>query len=151
MEQTVVKIYRGRQQAATTEYMEDAEKMAQKGYKPTNQVWTPGLYGFGSFVIALLLCFIVIGFIVFIYMLIVKPAGALTVTYSLMSQNESIKTCPKCAESVKMAAIICHYCGHHFDVIEKIPEILNVSNQTKRKRSGAEDFGRKLGRLFAKK
>ena len=55
--------------------------MAQRNYYPTTQNFVPGSYGCGSFIVATLLCFIVIGVIVFIYMLIVKPPGVLTVTY----------------------------------------------------------------------
>ena len=55
--------------------------MAAHGYVPTSQTWTPGEYGCGSFLVALLLCLLVIGILVFIYMLIVKPPGTLTVTY----------------------------------------------------------------------
>lgn len=35
-----------------------------------------------AFTVALLLCLLLIGILVFIYMLVVKPDGTLTVTYS---------------------------------------------------------------------
>lgn len=57
--------------------------MAAAGYYPTSQIWTPGAYGCGSFLLALLLCVILVGILIFIYMLIVKPDGTLTVTYEL--------------------------------------------------------------------
>jgi hypothetical protein len=103
-------------------YQEDSVKMAAAGYFPTSQVWTPGEYGCGSFILALILCVIIIGFLIFVYMLIVKPDGTLTVTYELrlpvLSANPIFseqKTCPKCAEQVKAAALICRFCGHEFE------------------------------------
>lgn len=41
----------------------------------------------------------------------VSPAGTLTVTYELQVQE---KTCPRCAERVKAAALMCRYCGYEF-------------------------------------
>jgi len=64
-------------------FKDDSEKMAAKGYFPTSQSWVPGSYSCGAFIVALLLCIIFIGILVFIYMLIVKPAGVLSVTYEL--------------------------------------------------------------------
>ena len=61
------------------------EEMIEKGYQPVVQSWADGSWGCGSFLVALLLCFVVIGLVVFVYMLIVKPAGTLTVTYRLKS------------------------------------------------------------------
>jgi len=81
MESTIVKTYPGRELAATQAFQRDAAAMAAKGYHPTSQQYVPGSYGCGSFIVAALLCFVLIGIIVFIYMLIVKPAGVLTVTY----------------------------------------------------------------------
>jgi hypothetical protein len=66
----------------------DAARMASQGYTPASQVWAPGSWGCGAFILATLLCFVLIGFIVFIYMLIVKPAGSLTVTYELMNKEQ---------------------------------------------------------------
>lgn len=151
MQQTIVKTYEGNQQLATSAYQEDAAKMATLGYVPTSQVWAPGTYGCGAFILALLLCFVFIGFLVFIYMLIVKPAGTLTVTYTIAARTDPEKTCPQCAERVKAAATVCRYCGHKF---ETVPVVAVEELRTARpiqSRSGAEEFGRKLGRLFASK
>jgi hypothetical protein len=81
-EEIIVKSYKGTQEKAMAAFRSDATKMASSGYSPTSQVWAPGAYGCGSFVLALILCFVIIGLIIFVYMLIVKPAGTLTVTYS---------------------------------------------------------------------
>lgn len=116
---TIVETYRGSQAKAQKLFLKDAEKKAEKGYKPVSEQWEQGSYGCGSFLLALLLCLVIIGFIVFIYMLIVKPPGTLTVTYALQEDPDEVstsseKTCPRCAEQVKSAAVVCRFCGHEF-------------------------------------
>ena len=121
LRQVIVKTYKGNQARASEIYQKDAVIMAEKGYVPTSQSWAQGSYGCGSFLLALLLCFILIGFIIFIYMLLVKPEGTLSVTYELQKDNSKPlvtseeKTCPRCAEQVKLAAKVCRFCGHNFD------------------------------------
>lgn len=103
-------------------YQADAANMAAAGFFPISQSWAPGTYGCGAFLIALLLCVVLIGILVFIYMLIVKPDGTLTVTYEfrpiLVTSTNAVsvaeKTCPRCAEQVKAAASACRFCGYEF-------------------------------------
>lgn len=86
---TIVRAYRGKQQAdAVAWFEEDAAELAPSGYVPTSQSWAPGQWGAGAFIVALLLVFILVGILVFIYMLLVKPAGTLTVTYTKMTSPE---------------------------------------------------------------
>lgn len=79
----IVKTYKGNQAKATAAFQADAAKMAKQGYVPISQDWAQGSYGCGAFLVALLLCAVLIGILVFIYMVIVKPPGTLTVTYQL--------------------------------------------------------------------
>ena len=112
----IVRRYRGHQTRATADFQRDAQNLVAKGYYPVNEVWAPGSWGCGAFLIALLLCFVLIGFVVFIYMVIVKPDGTLTVTYEYMPQQPVAdeKACPRCAERVKAAALVCRFCGNEF-------------------------------------
>ena len=81
----IVKNYQGNSESATRKFQKDSVKMAEQGYFPVSQSWTPGTYGFGCFIVAVLLVLFVIGVLVFIYMLVVKPEGTLTVTYELQA------------------------------------------------------------------
>ena len=78
---TTTRSYRGSLHDATAAFQRDAAVMAGADWFPTSQTYAPGSYGCGAFLVALLLCFILVGFLIFIYMLIVKPDGALVVTY----------------------------------------------------------------------
>ena len=121
MRQPVVKTYQGTHREAVTLFQRDALVMAKQGYFPVSQDYSPGAYGCGAFLIALLLCLVLVGILVFIYMLFVKPPGTLTVVYEYRESDseedtdgDPAKICPMCAESVKEAAKICRYCGHEF-------------------------------------
>uniref|UniRef100_E6XSF7 PDZ domain-containing protein n=1 Tax=Shewanella putrefaciens (strain 200) TaxID=399804 RepID=E6XSF7_SHEP2 len=122
LEDTLVKSYVGKEIEATEQFQKDSKFMASLGYYPVNQQYTQGSYGVGAFLIALFLCFFFfIGILAFIFMLIVKPAGSLTVTYKRRESEASPaaarsdeKICPDCAEPVKAEAKICRYCRHSF-------------------------------------
>jgi len=85
----VVKTYLGSQSVASATFQKDAPVMAEQGYFPTTQNYTPGSYSCGAFIGALLLCLLLIGIIIFIYMLIVKPDGTLSVTYELKQSADA--------------------------------------------------------------
>lgn len=110
----IVKTYKGSESSAAAAFQADAVKMAAQGYFPSAQNWAPGSYGCGSFVFALILCVLIIGILIFIYMLLVKPDGTLTVTYSLgdgIATPDTHLRCPDCAEFVLKAARVCKHCG----------------------------------------
>jgi hypothetical protein len=82
-QQIVVRTYQGSQSSASEQFQRDAALMAQHGYAPVAQSWAPGSWGCGAWLLALVLCVVLIGLLVFVYLLIVKPGGTLTVTYQL--------------------------------------------------------------------
>jgi uncharacterized membrane protein YagU involved in acid resistance len=85
---TLIRIYRGRNQPDAVERMApDAAALADDGYIVTAQSWAQGSYGCGAFLVALILFIVFIGLLVFLYMLLVKPDGTLTVTYTLRTES----------------------------------------------------------------
>jgi hypothetical protein len=80
-EQIIVKTYMGSQAQATMSFQADAMRMAAQGYFPMFQSWVPGRWRPRAFIAAVLLCLLIVGIPALIYMLIVTPEGALTVTY----------------------------------------------------------------------
>src|SRR4029078_12485998 len=89
--------------------------MASENYFPTSQSWAPGQWSGRAFAIAILLMFLFgLGILILAYMLIVKPDGILTVAYERRTASVAEKTGPECAERIKAAALVCHFCGHKF-------------------------------------
>ena len=114
----VIRRYTGTESSSHAAFQKNALAMAAHNYFPTSQSWAPGRWGVGHFIVALLLCLILIGILAFIYMLVVKPSGTLTVTYERRAASAKVKTCPRCAEQIKAAALVCHFCGQEFAVEE---------------------------------
>lgn len=74
----VVRVYQGKKQFdAEQAFAADASVLAADGYRPTNQRWADGKPGVGRV--------LAIG----IFALVAKPAGTLTVTYELVSPEQS--------------------------------------------------------------
>jgi len=111
----IVRAYKGSHTETYAAFQKEAGEMASHSYFPASQNWIPGQWGTGHFVVALLLCFVFfIGVLVFIYMLVVKPNGTLTVTYELRAAAAAEKTCPNCAEQIKSRALVCYFCNYEF-------------------------------------
>jgi hypothetical protein len=86
MQPVLVRLYKGSQDQAMQAFQRDASVLAPLGYVPMSQSWAPGSWGCGAFLVALLLCIVLVGIVVFIYLLVVKPPGTLTVTYHLQQK-----------------------------------------------------------------
>ena len=86
----ITRTYAGNEHRALALYQKDATRLAAEGYFPISQIYTSGKWSTGDFILALLLTFIIIGILVFLYMIIVKPSGTLTVTYELREAQKSL-------------------------------------------------------------
>lgn len=78
---SIRKTYKGNLKQANKKLEKEMQKMSAKGYELDSKTYIPGQWGCGSFLVAFALCFLFIGIIVFIYMLIVQPPGELQVVY----------------------------------------------------------------------
>ena len=118
----------------------DIRGAADRGYYSDNEVWIPGRWSVGDFLIAAIACLVVVGILVLLAMLMIKPKGTLRITLrrgvtpvGVMSKTEKVpvvpppaaaasvnaalvemKSCPRCAEDVRAAALVCRFCGHNF-------------------------------------
>lgn len=145
----VTKTYKGQPRKAQRLFEGDKRRLAKKGWTPVSERYEQGTWGCLAFTVALLLFIVIIGIIVFLYLLIVKPDGTLFVTYErvvdeaetkenwslfkkkpveriepIVKRDESSpramiieheeKTCPDCAETVKLRANVCRFCGYRF-------------------------------------
>jgi hypothetical protein len=105
----IIRTYKaGSQSQAAAQFARDAQNLARYGYVPVSQSWEQGTWGCGAFLVALLLCVVLVGILIFIYMLIVKPEGSLTVTYRL---EASRPWCPRCHAPLDMGQPTCGQCG----------------------------------------
>ncbi|MBY0429328.1 MAG: hypothetical protein K2Q32_08930 [Alphaproteobacteria bacterium] len=85
----IIKNYTGTPDDVGGIYQADAIKMAAQGYSPAMQSWIPSNWKTSQFLLALLLCLIIVGTIILVYMLIIKPShGTLCVTYKKDAASE---------------------------------------------------------------
>jgi hypothetical protein len=78
----MTRTYRGTPDEVEVLRSAEADVLARQGYVQSSQSYVEGRWNFGSYLAALLLCFVVVGFLILVYMLVMKPAGTLTVTYT---------------------------------------------------------------------
>jgi hypothetical protein len=79
----LIRRYKAAQQAdALAAFEQDARELAKQGYEPVRESWAEGQWGAAALLIALVLLVVLVGLLVLMYMLLVKPAGTLTVTYA---------------------------------------------------------------------
>jgi len=87
--QTITRTYKGPPDRAALLFQQDAAELTTQGYYPMSQTYTPGTWGCGAFLIALALAIVLIGILIFIYMLLVKPDGTLVVIYEYRPSEAS--------------------------------------------------------------
>jgi hypothetical protein len=85
---TIIREYKGKQQKdANGAFAAEAARFAAVGYVVTSQSWAQGQWGCGAWLLgAILILAIGFGLLILLYLLVVKPAGTLTVTYTLQSR-----------------------------------------------------------------
>lgn len=73
--------YPGKYEDAFAAFQYDATRWAKGYWYPTAQTYVPGSWGCGAWVVAFLAMVILVGLIALAYMIAVRPAGELVVTY----------------------------------------------------------------------
>ena len=80
----LTRVYRGSPTAAGLAFQRDAAALAASGYAPAGQQYVPGSWGGRAFALGVLLILALgLGLLVLGYLIVVKPAGQLTVWYQL--------------------------------------------------------------------
>lgn len=118
-QRTMIRSYHGSLEKATKLFQGDAARLSPLGWMPISQTYSQGSWGCGAFLIALLLCVFLIGIVVFIYLLVVKPDGTLVVTYQLregfavptVALADGERACLTCGMAVLERAGVCKHCG----------------------------------------
>lgn len=107
----LVRTYRGRTpEQAVLAMQSEVGHLRSAGFEPKEQIWAQGQWGAGMFVLAVVLAVVLIGLVVLLFLIVVKPEGSLTVTYRRVADDDT-RPCPRCAEKIKDAAKICRYCN----------------------------------------
>lgn len=73
--------FKGKPEAASSDAARFAAQLGPEWHE-TGRTYTPGSWGCFAFLLAIIAFFILVGIFIFIYMLLVKPAGVLVVTYT---------------------------------------------------------------------
>ena len=77
----ITRVHRGSAGNTSAAAAAESAYLAPHGYVVTSHGYDQGQWGCGAFLVALALCVLLIGLLVFLYLIIVKPDGTLTVTY----------------------------------------------------------------------
>lgn len=107
MAPVIVRSYRAKKQEEAAQlFAHDALALAAQGYFPVSQSWAEGRYDGIAFLAAIVLFLFVLGIFVLAYMLIVKPDGTLSVTFSYQPERTTPDMAALAAATPKPAGMV---------------------------------------------
>jgi hypothetical protein len=117
--------YVGSYRHAVEWFESDSRELGRYNWAVVSQNYVPGTWSLWAWVLAFFALVVLVGILILAYMIAARPPGELVVVYEyrppaaapvpvLSASAEATKVCPRCAETVKEAALVCRYCGHEF-------------------------------------
>jgi len=103
---TITRRYKGKYGAASAAFQRDSARLSAQHWFVVSQGYVPGQWSRGDWITAVALAFLLIGFVVFVYMIAAKPAGEIVAIYEYRPPIPASGVAPPAASPVASVAAV---------------------------------------------